>query len=184
MRDLPVVYRRPRTLRYKQPSPFAAVIASRDLQAAQERVARYEGEEVIKQVPLADRVQMRLQGAPSEVDIVANGDPTRVVSDIANVTWTWTVTPKVPEDIELELVVYNVARVGKEDVLIDGPVYSDRFTVDTPPIDRLIHWITHTDPIWKWIGTIMGVIGGGGLIGWWNMRRKPKPSKADPSPST
>jgi hypothetical protein len=158
-KQMPVVYKKPYALEYGKPNPFTLVIASSDLQGAQDRVARIDGALVVDQVRLGRTVRATLTGDPSEADIhlSGNGSPLRDVTAGANVTWNWTVTPKVLRPIALELSIYNEAKRGDVSTDIEGPAYSDSFQVNADATTRAFNWVAELDPLWKIVGGLLGV---------------------------
>jgi hypothetical protein len=159
-KEMPVVYKKPAALDYGKPNTFTLVIASSDLQSAQDRVARIGGELVVNQVRLGRMVRATLSGDPSEVTITLSGNASalRDVTSAANVTWTWTVTPKVLRPITLELAIYNEAKRGDSSTDIEGPAYRDSFEVNADASTRAFNWVADLDPLWKIVGGLLGVI--------------------------
>jgi hypothetical protein len=172
-KSMPVVYRKPTSLPFGKPSPFSLVIASADLQAARARAAQGNpGVEVVQSATLSDRVEADLQGDPSVVDIHLDGDAIRDVSSAANVTWTWSVQPKLPQPITLTVSLYNHVTVDGQDHKIEGRAYTDTFTVPMTGWQTFMYGAQQFGRLWGWIGA--AVVAVGGAIGWWLRRRSAK----------
>ena len=156
-------YRKPDGLAYGRPNLFVVTIASADLQAANKRLrmSGISGTDVSANVALSPRVRAVLWGADDTVKIELKTTPeTHDVGVASNATWEWYVTPKSADDIDLELDLYNIVTIDGQEHQLDGPAYRDRFVVKADWMDRFMLWLGRTDPIWKWIALIAGVLGG------------------------
>jgi hypothetical protein len=176
-KSMPVVYRKPTNLPYGKPSQFSLVIASADLQAARARAAQGNpgGVEVAQSATLGQRVEADLQGDPNVVDIHLEGDAVRDVTNVANVTWTWTVQPKLPQPVTLTVALYNEVTVNGQDEKIDGPAYTDTFSVPMTLWQSIMYGAQQIGLFWGAVGGLVLAIGG--AIAWWVRTRSAK-SKA------
>jgi hypothetical protein len=158
-RNLPIIYRKPARLDYGKASLFTLVVAAHDLEAARARVA-YDtaGTEVQAQVALSNKVRASLWSPNKDVEIVAKTDLTRDVSDVANTTWTWTVTPHTDEPVMIELDLYNLTSQGGKDLTLDSTAYHDQFVVQISWFDHAWRQIERIDPVWKWLTAFFSAI--------------------------
>jgi len=160
LRSEQVVYNKPKALNYGVPSRITASIASSSIADAIRTVKDGKGKIVTNQALFAPRVRAELMGSKDLVDIQAPHEPIRLVSDAGNATWTWYVTPKTTQAIELRLSFYNVVKVEGVAGETDGPTYTDMFVINATAAQKIKAFVADAQPYYAMIAGFFTTLSG------------------------
>jgi hypothetical protein len=102
LKNQTIVYNKPEALPWKG-AELSLIIASADLQKAQDAIKVFDGAATTDHVDLTNLVRAELKGPPTDVDITLLSDEEMDVTRVANVQWIWSVKPKQPGKTILHL---------------------------------------------------------------------------------
>lgn len=177
LKDLPAVYNRPTNISLGSSTPFQLVIQTAQSQEPLTLFKEMPGEPISVDIKAAQQMSARLTVPPDKLEATLRGPPKQLITAQSPVSWTWDVKGLKPGPANVALEIFAHLTAKDDDVGVAFRVYTDKWTVETSPLEWVKYQIGEIEPVYKF--TALALAGFGGLLAWFGLKPAGKAGKKE-----